>query len=227
MDKKYVADAKLRNTVEIQHKKYSRSYQIGKVIWRIFLILSVVSVIASTAFGYYIGGFVINGTRAETVFIGFILPFVVILPLSAVVYGLVQRQGVDKRFGLRMRETVKLENERLVNSWVPVFKTETETEQIIYYINYKEITKIDYNEDHQRLEIYGPRTREEVPLAFLGKVREPNRVKEEKGNKPYKIYAYFQNMYDLMEELSKRTGLAINKTYNNGDKDEVEKWTLR
>lgn len=226
MDKKYVADAKLRNTVEIQHKKHSRSYQIGKVIWRIFLILSVVSVIASTAFGYYIGGFVINGTRAETVFMGFMLPFLIIVPLSAVVYGLVQRLGVDKRFGLRMREAVTLEENELINGWVPRFKQELETEQILYHINYKDITKIDYNEDHQRLEIYGPRTREEVPLAFLGKVRQPSRMTEENDDKPYKIYAYFQNMYDLMEELSKRAGLAINKTYG-GDVVEVEKWTFR
>ena len=226
MDKKYVADAKLRNTVQVQHKKHSRSYQIGKVIWRIFLILSVVSVIASTAFGYYAGGGLSNGTRAETVMMGFMLPFLIIVPLSAVVWGLVQRLGVDKRFGLRMRETVTLEENELINGWVPRFKRELETEQIIYHINYKDITKIDYNENHQRLEIYGSRTREEVPLAFLGKVRQPNRMKKEKDSKPYKIYAYFQNMYDLMEELSKRTGLTINKTYN-GDKDEVEKWTWR
>ena len=30
MDKKYVADAKLRNTVEVQHKKHSSSYRIGR-----------------------------------------------------------------------------------------------------------------------------------------------------------------------------------------------------
>ena len=33
-------------------------------------------------------------------------------------------------------------------------------------------------------------------------------------------------MYDFMEELSKRTGLTINKIYKE-DKDEVEKWTWR
>ena len=211
MDKSYIPNKKLIREVERYHKSHTKKYRAWRIVQAFLFIVALAFVVLA-----FIAGYKADPSSPMVALLFTMFAIAISFITLTVTYGLINRLGADERFGLRLMECVTLYDNKLVNSWVPKLRYSLETARVAYSISYNDVTRIDYNEDHKRLEIYGRRIREEEPLAFLSPT-ESIRTAVEDDDKPYKIYAYFNEMDNLIEELQKRTGVKVNKTIG-GDK---------
>lgn len=180
-------------------KKYKR-YKVGTVIFWAWAVLSLV-----IWFGWWFWMCKIHGSNpwadidlAIQMWLALIGP----IPLM-LIHGMRIGGGRDIFFA-RLNQQIVFSEEYFSNVWTPRFPQSEPAKIVECRIAYADVVRIVYNAEWERFEIYGKR---DVYKMLDGEMQQS----KEDDEKPFLIYAYFEGMERLVELLSSRTGLEINK----------------
>ena len=197
MKEKYVPIRSEEMKMMVEYRNKTKLYKImNPIFWGCLIFLAVAPFVlqavlyyrhdmpfwSENLFGWYI---------AETGL--FLIPMIFIIGLRSV-------PGRDL-FNARLGESISLDEEAFKDEWSPRVSPD-KAKYMGYKIAYKDMTRIDYDPEFKRLEIYGKR------MVFKDFGAEMRTICEDDG-KPFLVYGYFENMDQLKESLARRSGLTI------------------
>ena len=197
MKEKYVSVRSEEMKMMVEYRKKSKAYKVLNPIFWGGWILGVSFVLGATAVSCYYYDTPFSGTGLIMIFL--ITFTVMLIPM---IFISVARIGPGRDlFNARLGESIFLDEEAFKDEWSPRVSPD-KAKYMGYKIAYKDMTRIDYDPEFKRLEIYGKR------MVFKHFGEEMRTIREDDG-KPFLVYGYFENMDQLKESLARRSGLTI------------------
>ena len=197
MKEKYDSIRSEEMKMMVEYRKKSKVYKIMNPIFWGCWILGVSFVLGATAVTCYYEDMPFSWTLLVMIFL--ITFTVMLIPMTFIS---VARIGPGRDlFNARLGESIFLDEEAFKDEWSPRVSPD-KAKYMGYKIAYKDMTRIDYDPEFKRLEIYGKR------MVFKHFGEEMRTIREDDG-KPFLVYGYFENMDQLKESLSRRSGLNI------------------
>ena len=179
-------------------KKWKRYKILTPVFYGYMIIGPVIWIGLYAAACYFWGGEFWNGIDLV------VTPLILLWFIPLCLVNAMRISGGRDIFIARLNQQIVLNEEYFCNAWTPRFHEIEPAKFVEYRIAYTDIEKMDYNSELRRLEIYGKRN------VFKDMGREEKHF-EEKDEKPYIVYDYFEHMDELKGQLCKHTGLEINQ----------------
>ena len=197
MTEKYVSVWSEEKKLMVEYRKKTKLYKIMNPIFWGCWILGVSFILGATAVSCYYYDTPFSWTGLIMIFlITFTVMLIPMIFISVVRIG----PGRDL-FNARLGESISLDEEAFKDEWSPRVSPD-KAKYMGYKIAYKDMTRIDYDPEFKRLEIYGKR------MVFKDFGAEMRTIREDDG-KPFLVYGYFENMDQLKESLARRSGLTI------------------
>mgnify|MGYP003370861729 FL=1 len=197
MKEKYVSVRSEEMKMMVEYRKKSKAYKVLNPIFWGCWILGVSFVLGATAVSCYYYDTPFSWTGLIMIFL--ITFTVMLIPM---IFISVARIGPGRDlFNARLGESIFLDEEAFKDEWSPRVSPD-KAKYMGYKIAYKDMTRIDYDPEFKRLEIYGKR------MVFKDFGHEMRTIREDDG-KPFLVYGYFENMDQLKESLARRSGLTI------------------
>ncbi len=198
MTEKYVSVWSEEKKLMVEYRKKTKLYKIMNPIFWGCWILGVSFVLGATAVSCYYYDTPFSWTGLIMIFL---ITFTVMLIPMTFIAGLRVCPGRTV-FMARVNEQIVLDEEMFHDLWASRFASVEPAKYVEYQIAYKDMTRIDYDQELKRLEIYGKRM---IVKNFESEIK----TVREDDEQPFMVYAYFENMDQLKESLSRRSGLNI------------------
>ena len=195
MKEKYVSVRSEEMKMMVEYRKKTKLYKImNPIFWGCWIFMAVAPLVLEVVYGS------VDGFSFWSLFQYYILVTSVFCIPMIFIVGLRAVPGRDL-FNARLGESISLDEEAFKDEWSPRVSPE-KAKYMGYKIAYKDMTRIDYDPEFKRLEIYGKR------MVFKDFGHEMRTIREDDG-KPFLVYGYFENMDQLKESLARRSGLTI------------------
>ena len=198
MKEKYAPIRSEEMKMMVEYRKKSKAYKVlNPIFWGCLIVLAVVPLGIQAVFCYRYDE--LRFWEIDLVLWYLMVSFFSFIPMLFINLG---RIGAGRDlFNARLGESIFLDEEAFKDEWSPRVSPD-KAKYMGYKIAYKDMTRIDYDPEFKRLEIYGKR----MVLKHLG--AEMRTIREDDG-KPFLVYGYFENMDQLKESLARRSGLTI------------------
>ena len=183
---------KMRKKQRKRHPNWEKSKKLRYILWG----CSSAITIASSIYGFFTLGGLLGA------FLGGVGVFI-IASIPAAIYTIAVAEECEDFIGRNTKQVIILDNDMIKHGYK--FERQRGKEYTVDELKYTKIQRIVYNKYHERIDIYGNRTKVFYENYETREVGGSRGVKGKKAK--MRIYLYFKDCDDMLENILKHTNV--------------------